>query len=418
MKREYQYIIGKLLLRYRKEHQLTQREIAKKLDISYCQISRMEQGKRSITDQNAELILDRLNIDLSANEDELDRYNELFDKLYISIANFDDPCTYDLHGRLEDLKENICKTILQFKYALYEFIYCVDLRIDFETVNLIDLLSYDDLFIERDRQTLYDYASVYFRRQGDFNKAIELGKIAVDISGETLNYAISCSHYARSLINNCEFTEAKFRLNEANKIFKKHNINKRLASCEILTGILHIETKELSLAEDVFIDIVNSDTTSKENIKVVIANLLWVYSLSKQYARALHLIEFLNENEDLTNKKAITNIIYLSFLNNDIMLFAHWYDLFAKTYKDSDIDEMVVNVIGAWFRFDKDATLKLHEKAMRTIKLPEDKDEYLMINEVLAETYIRLNDYQKASEIYKKLYFIEHGDLNRTSFDE
>lgn len=69
-----------------------------------------------------------------------------------------------------------------------------------------------------------------------------------------------------------------------------------------------------------------------------------------------------------------------------------------------------MSIINACFYFDMNDILTIYDQAMDLIDTSENKDEYLMINEILAEAYIKTADHREACKIYKKLYHIEQGE--------
>ena len=164
-----------LIIFKRKESGLTVGQLAKELMMSKSNMSRIENGKIMVSEDNEELLEERFSINLHSNNQDMKVIDHQFRKLIKMLVYYKlfDEFSYD---QLDQLCADASKSISYPVLMLLKFCICSAKNIDQEFINRY-LKIFDSLItmFSKDKQTVYAICKVnYLYHIKEYKKALQL----------------------------------------------------------------------------------------------------------------------------------------------------------------------------------------------------------------------------------------------------
>ncbi len=328
MKKEYQLITGLLMKKYRKENDVSLRDLSDILSIAHSHLSRMENGIRPIHDNIADHFLRESGLGMF-DEDATDKCRYYFDRFYdlIVLKKMDD--SYDVFQKIMKNKTKIKKTILRYHYDLYELVYRLYFGLDVDGDLIDDVLANKEFYLENDRRIFYDTLGLYYRNSKMIDESERCFQMAMDHNDGSVHYAMSAYHMTRIAYMKGDHLLAYKYAYEALFIFEKQKNEERINQCKIVIGIIYLAIKDDDKAITIFYEIIKAyeDHRYFDSIALVIHNLIHCLIRTRRHNEVDGLLDKLKADDlkDLDDETYML-ILYHTFMIDDIARFDKWYD--------------------------------------------------------------------------------------------
>ncbi len=301
-----------------------------------------------------------------------------------------------------------------YRYPLFEFVHDLykhkncDIKelLNFER-NFSSFLSLDD------KQILYNSIGYFYRLKGKIDIAYHWYEKGLKIDKRSLGYAMNAYRIGWIISNRNDNLAAYALVNNALEIFKNHKISEKVKNCKNVLAYISSHAGEFETAISFYLDLIKSySITDHNSTHQLRGGLLWCYIKNGDYQSVRNTInKIYNEDTNGYDLNLICVIIYFSYLTNDINLFDKWYAYSKQCREDDEVNRSLIELYKYYF-YDEclDIIEKRAEKTLALLRHIEDRDEYLMIKELLCKLYAKHNS-PKYYDILEELYALERHTL-------
>lgn len=390
----------------RKELGLTVGQLAKELMMSKSNMSRIENGKIMVSEDNEELLEERFSINLHSNNQDMKVIDHQFRKLIKMLVYYKlfDEFSYD---QLDQLCADASKSISYPVLMLLKFCICSAKNIDQEFINRY-LKIFDSLItmFSKDKQTVYAICKVnYLYHIKEYKKALQLCEY-IESTYSYEDYLEAFLLHLKAITNIClghkndaleTLDNAIFFSNKTNNWIRLIALNVTKANFVRLNGRVHeailLDSNTLQYGEQMKVHIYDY---------ILYRNLGWSHYLLKNYDKAVEyylLAEKYDSDDDLYFMSALCSF-KLGYRSR-----SRKYLDKARGAKKTDISfEYLID----WLELmlNKKYSLKAEQKLLYCLKKHETTmhvDSRNNIYKFLIEHYEYHQDYKNVDYYRKKL---------------
>ena len=334
-----------VLIRINREYQnINLKTLSDISGISVSQLSKIERGLESTSNEILSDIFESLDIDFTHLNKELEILKKLFRKFYNKVFY------YEANEQIKLLVDNTNTKYqcdfqsmeLKLMNLIYNLIYDVNLNKVSEIIKQINNVV--DLLDNFQKQIFYDYCGVYFRKKRRIDKSIAYLNLAINSNFDKIATAMVYYHLGISYRKSHQILKSYHCMMQSRQMFLEENNFVRCCMIDFAIANLHSVNAEydeaLSLYRKCLTNYERVNMPVREISKIYV-NIIWINILNDKYLEALKIIDELDLNilEYLNNTdyfKLYKIILY--FYSNKIDDALALCKIIKKNYNNENID--------------------------------------------------------------------------------
>lgn len=334
-----------ILVRINREHQNINLSTLSELSgISVSQLSKIERGIETATNDTLSYIFEALDIDYDFLNNEIENISYLFKNLYNCIYYFEPK--ENAKKILDEMNEKYLSEFITVEILLANLMYYLTYEINLNRIEryfdiLLKLVEYLSLY---QKQIFYDYCGVYYKVLRRIDKAIYYFQLSIDINNNNMVTAMANYHLGIVYRKKHQILKSYGCIQNSKNIFSLTNNFRRNVMADLVISNLHSSNGEYNEALELLDVCLNSYkrlNAPLDEISTIYFNIIWNNILKENYIEAKRVLDSLDkEILEILNTNLVF-IIYQIVLLIEFNMYKEAFELckpIRMNYNEKDID--------------------------------------------------------------------------------
>jgi len=284
-----------VLIRLNREHQninlITLSELS---GISTSQLSKIERGIESATNDTLSYIFEALDINFEFIKEELNNISFSFNKFYSCIYYFEP--IENAKIIIDELNRKYISEFISVELILANLMYYLTYEINIDKAkNYIDLLfNLIECLTPYQKQLFYDYCGIYYKEIRRFDKAIYYYKLSIETNNNQMITAMAYYHLGIVYRKNNQLLKSYGCIQKAKDLFISNNNFRRSMMADLVIANLHSANAEYDEALellDICLDSYKRINAPLDEIATIYLNILWINIITENYIKAKKVLD-------------------------------------------------------------------------------------------------------------------------------